>query len=80
MDFDSEYLQPYKLEISCLVGHSIGTKNKFFRDLFTSKPWLMGDDVPFFTYVKNIKRLKVPAIASKFYSKEAYIAMVIKFG
>lgn len=80
MDFDSEYLRPYQLEIGCLVGHCIGTKNKFFLDLFKRQPWLMGDDIPFFTHVKNIKRLKVPSIATKFYSAEAYVAMVIKFG
>ena len=40
----------------------------------------MGESIPPFTNIKNIKRLKVPLLAQTYYSEKAYVDMVIKFG
>ena len=34
MDINNKYLEPYLLEIGCVVGQCIGTESKYFRDLF----------------------------------------------
>ena len=41
MDFDG--IEPFLLEITCLIGLSLGTENHFFKALFARKPWLFGD-------------------------------------
>ena len=33
---------PYLLEVMCFVGKYLGTKNKYFTELFNKKVWLMG--------------------------------------
>ena len=44
MDFTA--LAPYLLEVTCFVGKFLGTKNKYFKQLFAMKPWLLGDQEP----------------------------------
>ena len=40
----------------------------------------MGEKIPPFSNIKNIKRLKVPRLAQDYYSEKTYVNMVIKFG
>ena len=44
MDYDSDYVKPFLLEILCLIAKSMGTESSYFKYLFEEKkPWLMGE-------------------------------------
>ena len=78
MQFDA--IEPFLLEVICLIGLSLGTENQFFGALFEKKPWLFGESSPQFQYVKSLERKKAPKLALNLYSEEAYIQMVITLG
>lgn len=58
MSFDD--IEPFLLEVACLIGLSRGTDNQYFQALIDRKPWLFGEEPPMFEYTKNVERKKVP--------------------
>ena len=63
LDNSTWNIQPFALEIICLVGKYVGTKSSYFESLFKLRPWLMGDEQPNFHIVKNKERTRVPDAA-----------------
>lgn len=78
MNFDE--IEPFLLEVICLIGLSLGTSNAHFKALIARKPWLFGELPPQFEYVKQVERTRVPRLAKELYSEEAYVKMVITLG
>ena len=78
MDFNM--VEPFLLEIICLIGLSMGTENKYFKAIFARKPWLFGEIPPQFQHVKNFERKKVPAKIFELYSLDSYIKKVVTLG
>lgn len=61
MNFD--IIEPFLLEVICLIGLSLKTKNQFFKSLFAKKPWLFGETAPQFKDVKSLERKRAPKLA-----------------